>query len=831
MIPRRICRKLEKRGARIAVRGFLKLTILANLLDRNRSRSPHTSVSGMGLIASTIIIVVAALAIGIAFATFSSNQFSEYSKAESVKVSNANVWVDEKGESSGGSVVVHNNGDKEVRLDTLTVRGKQILYTNWYYSKIENKYEDPSNAKMIPANAPVNLRPGESATIYFVDDKTNITPLDVGSATTLSLLTSAISIPISPAPKSEVVFLDNSGPETSLTIGLPRFSSDGKTYVSSSTPFTLSANDPSGVRSTQYQIASAGSPISDSSWIDGSSFKLSGTDGSYTIYYRGIDMLGNIEIPKSLSVFLNNNGPITSLLIGAPQHSANESIYITSKTPLSLSAQSALGIKDSFYRSYLSGDVNRPAFSTGQSFTITGSDGTYVVDFYSIDNLGNVEPSRTQTLILDNTAPFTSSSLKEGSVLLAKSLISLTASDNFGGAGIAQDPSSGIYYSFDSQVEYTFVHSNFAAFFITDLAEGSHTLNFYSKDNLGNAEELQRINFTIPDCSGLPLSELRGVNFFDPILTKKHTGPLWNAKSGYLEYNLAAVKNNGFNFIRVPYFWEAYEVAPDQFLDEMDLISSITEQKGICVLFDFHHWRTSSYFLSGGAGFPWFLLEKYQFEGGRETAKLFWNDFYNNTLTFDGKSAWDLQIEFMKKIIDKVEKYNSVLGYEILNEPPIFDYSQYHKLGVYHRYMAEQLRLYTDKYIFFNADHPDGIKRSHQLAFLIAPSGVKDIVFAPHTYAVLNPGSGAEWQMLNWEKKAKAWGNIPIVVGEWAVEGKDAKSINIQQFNKFERGWAYWSWAPYELRKSYYQLIDQNYQPTENLLDLLELIDVYPEGN
>ena len=87
----------------------------------------------------------------------------------------------------------------------------------------------------------------------------------------------------------------------------------------------------------------------------------------------------------------------------------------------------------------------------------------------------------------------------------------------------------------------------------------------------------------------------------------------------------------------------------------------------------------------------------------------------------------------MTAIINKVDRYDSVLGYEILNEPSVFNDSQYEKVGTYHTYLGEKLRLETDKTLFFQrASRSDfDYARNPDLEPLVVPSGVKNIVYTP----------------------------------------------------------------------------------------------------
>ncbi|MEM3628629.1 MAG: hypothetical protein QXE06_04585 [Candidatus Bathyarchaeia archaeon] len=83
------------------------------------------------------------------------------------------------------------------------------------------------------------------------------------------------------------------------------------------------------------------------------------------------------------------------------------------------------GSEGQTYRGYclhLSGQ-HSIAFTTAHTYRLAGilctilfeglADGEYSIDFYSVDNIGNTEPTNTVTVILDNTPPATTLTIGE----------------------------------------------------------------------------------------------------------------------------------------------------------------------------------------------------------------------------------------------------------------------------------------------------------------------------------------------------------------------------------------------------------------------------------
>jgi hypothetical protein len=107
-------------------------------------------------------------------------------------------------------------------------------------------------------------------------------------------------------------------PTTTLTIGNPKYiDPSNNVYVTSDTPFTLSAEDNvggSGVATTGYQIRNA---TYNSGWTASAppiEFYLTGlADGSYFIDYNSTDNVGNIEPTHTISITLDNSGPLITI--------------------------------------------------------------------------------------------------------------------------------------------------------------------------------------------------------------------------------------------------------------------------------------------------------------------------------------------------------------------------------------------------------------------------------------------------------------------------------------------------------------------------------------
>ncbi len=280
--------------------------------------------------------------------------------------------------------------------------------------------------------------------------------------------------------KTLTVVVDNTAPVTTITAGDPKYTAvDGKHYVASATNFTLSATDNlSGVVVTEYRIDGG-------NWTAYAPFTVA-AEGTHTIDYYSKDNLINTETFKRLSVIVDNTPPVTTITTGDPKYTASEGkLYVTSGTTLTLSATDDLsGVVVTDYR------INGGNWTVYAPFTLAG-EGTHTIDYYSKDNLANTETFRTLSVIVDNTPPVTVITTGEpkytaldGKIYVTSgTTITLSATDSLSGVAVTE-------YRIDSGT-----WTAYAPFAI--LAEGTHTIDYYSRDNVNHIEALKTLSVIV----------------------------------------------------------------------------------------------------------------------------------------------------------------------------------------------------------------------------------------------------------------------------------------------------------------------------------------------
>lgn len=271
--------------------------------------------------------------------------------------------------------------------------------------------------------------------------------------------------------KTVTVVVDNTAPVTSITTGDPRHTAaDGKLYVTSTSIFTLAFTDNlSGVALTQYRINSG-------AWTAYAPFAIP-AEGQHIIDYFSTDNVTNTEAFKSLIAIVDNTPPVTTIATGDPQYlSADGKLYVTTGSTFSLSASDDLsGVARTEYR------IDNGTWTTYAPFTIAG-EGRHVIDYRSRDNVMNLEVFKMLIVMVDNAPPVTRITTGDPKYAAADGTIYVTGSTAF--TLFATDNLSGV-----ASTEYRIDGGSWTAYTpFTIPAEGQHIIDYFSKDNVTNAE-------------------------------------------------------------------------------------------------------------------------------------------------------------------------------------------------------------------------------------------------------------------------------------------------------------------------------------------------------
>ena len=182
--------------------------------------------------------------------------------------------------------------------------------------------------------------------------------------------------------------------------------------------------------------------------------------------------------------------PNTELQISSPNFNKNGSIYVNSATQFTLHSQDT-----GFGVAYTLFEVDSQEWINYSSpFSLAGYDtGEHTIRFFSVDKTNNTESTKITKAKLDYSSPTTTCNPPNGNYS-EPIIVSLTSVDNGSGVKVT-------YYRVDSDSQWT---EYIGPFNITE--PGTHTVHYYSLDNLDNQENLQSTSYTINNSSWITLA-------------------------------------------------------------------------------------------------------------------------------------------------------------------------------------------------------------------------------------------------------------------------------------------------------------------------------------
>jgi photosystem II stability/assembly factor-like uncharacterized protein len=242
-------------------------------------------------------------------------------------------------------------------------------------------------------------------------------------------------------------------------------------WVDHAVTVTLTAtDDSSGVATTEYKIDGA------SSWTTYTAPFTISADGDHTVLYRSIDNENNAESQVTIHVKIDTAAPATTH--NAPAGWKNTAQTVT----LTPSDVAGSGVVTTKYK------IDAGSYVTGTSVAIAApadhsNDGVHTITYYSQDEVGNEEATKTAVVRIDTTAPTTTDDAPAGTITSAAT-ITLTPAD--AGSGVANTSyrlDGGQLTSYAAPIQVS--------------ANGAHSLVYSSTDQAGNQQAEVTRSFTL----------------------------------------------------------------------------------------------------------------------------------------------------------------------------------------------------------------------------------------------------------------------------------------------------------------------------------------------
>lgn len=293
-------------------------------------------------------------------------------------------------------------------------------------------------------------------------------------------------------PKSTAAWLDMTPPVSTATIGRPQYvDASGNVFIASFTPISFAASDPTLAGSSVPGSGLSRIEIAvDTTVFTAYVSTLTVPPGPHSIAYRAVDNVGNVEAQVHYVPFQVPPPPTPAVAYsGSSSGGGSGPTYVsTSALAFSGGSPNGPGVASVQY------SINGAAFQAASS-SVTLPEGSYQVTIQVADLLGVVS-DRTITVNVDLTPPVTqigftgpvSTTPGGGFAFPANSAVFLTAQDPVS-SGVASGVAQTLY-AVDAAAPSVYL-STFT------LSVGTHTLTYYSVDNVGNVESARAASVAV----------------------------------------------------------------------------------------------------------------------------------------------------------------------------------------------------------------------------------------------------------------------------------------------------------------------------------------------
>ncbi len=273
-------------------------------------------------------------------------------------------------------------------------------------------------------------------------------------------------------PTGTITIMSDVGKPSTVPIASGTLSESG--WFISNASLNLSAEDGiSGINSTVYRIDGA-------SWIDYVGSILFHSEGTSLVEYRSIDMAGNEEPLQSFEVKVDRVAPTSSVVI---QGTSGVGDWYVSSLLISISAvDDVSGVVSIDYH------LDAGDWQPFDGHIAVASSGPHLLQFYSKDVAGNVEPVMQVTFSIDSDMPKVVTQQGGWVFTTSQASFNWTSNDSTSGIGAIELSIDGAPYQMFGGTQ-----SNIT---LQGLSDGQHSLLIRVTDLAGN-RVVSAVNFVV----------------------------------------------------------------------------------------------------------------------------------------------------------------------------------------------------------------------------------------------------------------------------------------------------------------------------------------------
>jgi len=206
-----------------------------------------------------------------------------------------------------------------------------------------------------------------------------------------------------------------------------------------------------------------------------------------------------IVIPKTdiiFDIYSDSKPPITKIEFKGKFINKNDTIILSKDTDIILKSKDELsGVQNIYY------SINNENYKEYQNNLNLIDENKYILKYYSVDNVGNVESIKIINIIIDNSPPKSILKYKGDvykKIISNESFLIIESSDNI-------------------EIKKTFFSINDSEFFeynnkilASNLKEGEHIIKYYSIDNIENKENIKIDTFFIDKTAPIIIQDIIG---------------------------------------------------------------------------------------------------------------------------------------------------------------------------------------------------------------------------------------------------------------------------------------------------------------------------------
>jgi hypothetical protein len=202
-------------------------------------------------------------------------------------------------------------------------------------------------------------------------------------------------------------------------------------------------------------------------------------------------------------VYSDSRPPATSVDFGGSKtYSKGDKLYVNGMIDLTLKASDATsGVENIYY------SIDKAPYTTYSAPLKLETEKEYVIKYYAVDNVGNVEQLHELIINIDKSNPKSGYEVSGDfyeNVISGRSKIILKSDD---AAGIGADY---IIYKLDDGQEKKYLSPILASY----IGQGDHRITFYAVDKVNNTEKENTFEFYVDKTPPVIVQEILGKSFF-----------------------------------------------------------------------------------------------------------------------------------------------------------------------------------------------------------------------------------------------------------------------------------------------------------------------------